>query len=379
MNESPISAANPLPGPAESGWPWSAGVRVFRRLGRGGRWLLLALSLLLPLVALFPDAASWAGIDPLPSAAAALLALPGLYFLACAWIARKGRPDAPHAFEAVLRVDDATTDTAKGEGGAGASDPGGPAAQAGGAEPADPAAADRTDAAQAPSSECSHAPGREGGLELEAGPDRRNEPEPTPEPEQEPTPALLAAARADRSAEASSDLRTCHAEIRMATDEIARRTVALAGMLDACSQAMETAVADLDALQDEERVAQKVLVTLRARLLALDHRNHALMRTALAGNGVAEDPGALEKAVQAAETQVLHCHQLSERLGAAERGAVRHVDSLRRIAEVLTHHAQRGLRESQQLMVLTRKVGASLAAAEARVRTGTDRPVPPAA
>jgi hypothetical protein len=165
----------------------------------------------------------------------------------------------------------------------------------------------------------------------------------------------------------------------MVTDEIARRTVALAGMLDACSQAMESAAADLDALQDEERVVQKVLVTLRARLLALDHRNHALMRTALGGPGAADDPGALVKAVQAAEAQVLHCHQLSERLGAAERGAARHVESLRRVAELLSHHAQRGLRESQQLMVLTRKVGASLARAQARSAVDTGRPAPPPA
>lgn len=332
MNDSPISASTPLPEGA--GWPWSPGVRLVRRLERGGRWLLLLLVSLLPLVALGPGVVGWPGVEALPRAAAAALALPALYFWACTWLARRDRREAAPVVDPSPKAEAAAD--ASGEPAATVNAPAGP------------------DAVRSPA----------------AGLAASSEPAPAPEPP--------AAGPGQPPAGAPADLRACHAEIRMATDEIARRTVALAGMLDACSQAMDSAVAELDALQDEERVAQKVLVTLRARLLALDHRNHALMRTALAGNVVADDPGALEKAVQAAEAQVLHCHQLSERLGAAERGAARHVESLRRVSELLSHHAQRGLRESQQLMVLTRRIGASLAAAEAQALPGQHKPQPPA-
>lgn len=286
---------------------------------RGARWILrldparrAALLLLATLLLLVPFAAARLGWPALPLAAVTLLALPALYLWGSAWAAR----DVPQ--DAVLACGEV------------------PAGQVA-AGPAQAAAL-----AEAP---------------RPTPPDAQN---------RDPDEADASQARTEPRPEPQASLRLSHAEIRLASDELARRTVALCGLLDTCVQAVDQAGADLEAMQDEERVAQKVLVTLRARLLALDHRNHALVRSALAGAAAETERAALAHAVQAAEAQVLHCHQLSERLGAAERAAVRHVESLRRTADQLARHAERGMRESQQMMVLTRRIAASLAAAEQR-------------
>lgn len=303
---------------------WDPGVRLFGRLTLPGKLALLVLAAMLPWL---PLAVEPYGIGPLPRLAPMLLVLPALYLSASAWRARRASPDAPsHLMPAVVASSGTTP---------------------------------------APSTVAASVPTTAGGPSRPAGP-----PDPPPEAE---APVDAPPTRPGAGA-AHADLRASHAEIRTLADELARRTVALAGMLDTCTQVVEQATADLDAIQDEERVAQKVLTSLRARLLALDHRNHALVHVALTGSSGDDDRRVLTHAVQAAEAQVLHCHQLSERLGAAERGVGRHVEMLRRTADALGRHAERGMRESQQLVALTRKVGVVLANAEQTLQRADGSP-----
>jgi hypothetical protein len=153
-------------------------------------------------------------------------------------------------------------------------------------------------------------------------------------------------------------------EVRSAIGEIARRTVALCGMLDSDMQDAERASADLDAIQDEERHALQLMAALRTHLLALAHRCQALGEAARAAmaprrNDAGESIGELSDTVNVEVTQ---CHQLSERVGGAERMNERRIESMRRSTDSLVCRAERGMREAQQLMVLTRQIEASQAA-----------------
>lgn len=76
-------------------------------------------------------------------------------------------------------------------------------------------------------------------------------------------------------------------EVRAAIGEIARRTVALCGMLDSDMQDAERVSADLDAIHDEEVHSLQLMAALRSRLLALSQHCQALGETArgTAGRG----------------------------------------------------------------------------------------------
>jgi hypothetical protein len=152
-------------------------------------------------------------------------------------------------------------------------------------------------------------------------------------------------------------------EVRAASGEIARRTVALCGMLDSDVQDAERASADLDAIHDEEVQSLQLMAALRSRLLVLARHCQALGDAAR--GAVAPQPeGAGELAGElsaAAALEITHCHQLSERVGGAERLNERRIESMRRSTDRLVCRAERGVREGQQLMVLTRQVEAALA------------------
>jgi len=148
-------------------------------------------------------------------------------------------------------------------------------------------------------------------------------------------------------------------EVRAAIGEIARRTVALCGMLDSDMQDAERVSADLDAIHDEEVHSLQLMAALRSRLLALSQHCQALGEAARGTAGARPDAAGELGAVAGAE--INHCHQLSERVGGAERLNERRIESMRRSADRLLCRAERGVREGQQLMVLTRQVEASLA------------------
>jgi hypothetical protein len=147
--------------------------------------------------------------------------------------------------------------------------------------------------------------------------------------------------------------------VRAAIGEIARRTVALCGMLDSDIQDAERVSADLDAIHDEEVHSLQLMAALRSRLLALAHHCQALGEAARGTAGAR--PDAAGELGAAAGAEITHCHQLSERVGGAERLNERRIESMRRSADRLLCRAERGVREGQQLMVLTRQVEASLA------------------
>lgn len=165
-----------------------------------------------------------------------------------------------------------------------------------------------------------------------------------------------------------ADFRVGNAEVRGATDEIARRVVGTSGLLDACSKAAADATADIDALCDEDRHAHKWLAVLRSRTLQLDQRCHALANAAQQPADSADGAERLRKQAQAVEMLVLHIHQLAERLGAAGRAHGARLESLRRSVERVDGYAERGLRESQQVMQLTRRIFQTLDAAEQDLR-----------
>lgn len=156
-----------------------------------------------------------------------------------------------------------------------------------------------------------------------------------------------------------------HAAVDAAVGELARRTVALCGMLDANMQDAARAAADLEAIQDEERHALQLMSALRARLLSLAQHCQDLTEAA-----AATAPSQLDASARAtdelgasAHAEMLHCHQLSERAGGAERLNERRIESMRRGTERLQFRAERALLEGQQLMVLTRQIQAVQAAA----------------
>ena len=152
-------------------------------------------------------------------------------------------------------------------------------------------------------------------------------------------------------------------EVRAATSEIARRTVALCGMLDTDIQDAERASADLEAIHEEEVQALQLMAALRARLFSLAH--HCQTLGAAARGASRHQPEASGEPVgeisAAAAVDISHCHQLSERVGGAERLNERRIESMRLSTDRLLCRAERGMREAQQLMTLTRQVEASLA------------------
>ena len=148
-------------------------------------------------------------------------------------------------------------------------------------------------------------------------------------------------------------------QVRIATGEIARRTIALCGMLDADTHDAEQAGADLEAIQDEEQHTQQLMSNLRAGLLAWARRCQTLGELAR-GESDADTPA--DELAEAAGAGASHCHQLSERVSAAERLNDRRIGSMRRAVDRLQSRAERGMREAQQLMVLTRQIDAAQAA-----------------
>lgn len=166
-----------------------------------------------------------------------------------------------------------------------------------------------------------------------------------------------------RSTSDPAERRVDQVRIRLAVDEIARRVISSSGLLDSCAKAAQAALADLEALQDEAQQAQRMLVALRARLLTLDQRSNALTWAAL-GTHHGEDPRAkLAKLAQAVQMQTLHCHQLAERLAMQEHSHGPRVQSMRQGLDAIALRVERGLRESQQVMMLTRKIDDALASA----------------
>jgi hypothetical protein len=180
------------------------------------------------------------------------------------------------------------------------------------------------------------------------------------------------AARSARELDAArTAMQLQHQDMRAAIGELARRTIALCGMLDSDRQDAESANADLEAIQDEERNVLQLMAALRGRLLAL--AGHCQALDARGAADVAGDPAGADLA---------QCHQLSERIGTAERMNDRRIESMRRSMDRLLGRAERGMVEAQQLMVLTRQAQAALAAAlqqlEQVAATGSAL-VPPAA
>ncbi len=161
-----------------------------------------------------------------------------------------------------------------------------------------------------------------------------------------------------------ADFRVGCAEVRGATDEISRRVVGTSGLLDASSKAAADALADIEALHDEDRHAQKLLSALRGRMLQLEQRCHGLVRAALPSAQGEQGAAQLNKQLQAVEALLLHVHQLAERLGAVEHQHGARMESLRRSVERVDGYSERGLREAQQILQLTRRVFSTLDAAE---------------
>jgi hypothetical protein len=152
-------------------------------------------------------------------------------------------------------------------------------------------------------------------------------------------------------------------EVRSAVGEVARRTVALCGMLDSDLQDAEQVGADLDAIHDEEVRSLQLMAALRTRLLSLARHCRALAEAA--GERAAPRPvnagAAVDELAAAAGVELRHCHQLSEQVGGAERMTEQHIDSMRLTADRLARRAQRGMSEAPPLMLLTRQIEASLA------------------
>jgi hypothetical protein len=172
-------------------------------------------------------------------------------------------------------------------------------------------------------------------------------------------------ALATRSARELDEVRTAlqlqHQDMRAAVGELARRTVALCGMLDSDRQDAESANADLEAIQDEERNVLQLMAALRGRLLALAGHCQALGPVARGAGASAGPDGAAASEGDPAGAELAQCHQLSERIGTAERMNDRRIESMRRSMDRLLCRAERGMVEGQQLMMLTRQAQAALA------------------
>jgi hypothetical protein len=159
-------------------------------------------------------------------------------------------------------------------------------------------------------------------------------------------------------------LQSSSQQVGAAIGETARRTISLCGAFDSCAKHVDVAGADLDAVQDEAEHTQQVMASLRAQLLTLGSHCQTLASTAHRTSDLAvpdEAAQQIEELLDALRAQIVHCHQLSERIGGAERSSQRRIDSIRRCIDGVSHQADRGLREGHQVMVLTRQIEASLA------------------
>ena len=160
-----------------------------------------------------------------------------------------------------------------------------------------------------------------------------------------------------------------------AIGEAARRTLTLCGAFDSCTKHVEDAGADLDALQDEAAHNQQVMAVLRALLLKVGSHCQALGSAAhrLAGPAANADATRhIDELREVLDAGVARCHQLTERIGAAELSSGRRIESIRRHVVGLGYQADRGLREGHQVMVLTRQIQASLAEGAQRLQQSAD-------
>jgi hypothetical protein len=184
-------------------------------------------------------------------------------------------------------------------------------------------------------------------------------------PEEEKPVAIPAQLHSARDlSDAHLALQLSSQQINSAIGETARRTISLCGAFDSCGKHVDMASAELDAVQDEATHTQQIMASLREHLLTLGGHCQALGGTAQRMAGSAVPVAAAQHVDQLLEVlhaQILHCHQLSERVGGAERSNQRRVDAIRRSVEGLGHLADLGLREGHQVMVLTRQIEASLA------------------
>jgi methyl-accepting chemotaxis protein len=188
-------------------------------------------------------------------------------------------------------------------------------------------------------------------------------------------------------------------EIRVAIGEVARRTIAFCGMLDACGKEVEHAVADVHAMQDEARHSGQVMAGLRARMLALSGKSRdighvvqmmqsvALQTKLLALNALVEaahaGPHGKGFAVVAQEVRSLalrneeaartihgiisssiaeieECHRMTERASEAVQTTDQKIEAVHRSMGDIVRQTERGMSESQQVMGITRQVEASI-------------------
>lgn len=160
-------------------------------------------------------------------------------------------------------------------------------------------------------------------------------------------------------------------QIGAAIGEAARRTITLCGAFDSCTKHVEDAGADLDAIQDEAAHTQQVMAVLRALLLKVGSHCQALGSAAhrLADPAAHADAARhIDELKEVLDAGVARCHQLTERIGAAEHSSGRRIESIRRHVVGLGYQAERGLREGHQVMVLTRQIQASLAESAQRLQ-----------
>lgn len=166
-------------------------------------------------------------------------------------------------------------------------------------------------------------------------------------------------------------LQLSHQQIGAAIGEAARRTLTLCGAFDSCTKHVEDAGADLDAIQDESAHTQQVMAVLRALLLKVGGHCQALGSAAhrLADPAASADAARhIDELKEVLDAGVARCHQLTERIGAAEHSGGRRIESIRRHVVGLGYQAERGLREGHQVMVLTRQIQASLAEGAQRLQ-----------
>lgn len=312
---------------AESGWrPWTPGVRLMQRLSTGAR---LALLLGLALLPLLPWV--WPSLRPGDMPHAWMLALVvALYGWFCAVLASR-RIGQTAVFATAVESRSSVP----------ATDPSAPALS----QALEAGAASEASEAVAPNAAPPSLPDPQAGPAMSAPPSD--------------VPASMAGQTAAVSP-SPAGWQLAGVEIRGVSDEIARRVVSSSGLLDACAKSAAEAMGDIDAVRDEDRHAQKLLSAMRTRMLQLDQRCHALVQGVAQASSDADGAGLLAAHLQAVEASVLHIHQLAERLSAAERGHGMRMESLRRSVERVDMCSERGLRESQQLMHLTRRITATL-------------------
>jgi methyl-accepting chemotaxis protein len=188
-------------------------------------------------------------------------------------------------------------------------------------------------------------------------------------------------------------------DVRLAIGEVARRTIAFCGLLDDCSKEVERAVGDVNAMQDEARHSGLAMAGLRARMLALSGKSreiahvvqmmesvalltkllalNALVEAAHAGpHGkgfavVAQEVRSLalrnEEAARAVRdiisnsiTEIEECHRMTERTSEAVHTTDQRIEAVHRSMGDIVRRTERGMRESHQVMGLTRQVEASI-------------------